>query len=84
MKRLEEIRDRLVREYSYRHAKRIAPEDSHACYVSGFDAALKELMPMVEELVEALKQIEEDSCDYLHDHIAEDALNGWRKFKGEE
>ena len=77
MKRLEEIRDRLANEYSYRHAKRIPPEDSYACYVSGFDAAVNELMPMAEELVEVL-DITVSELDQYSRGRRDQSFEGWQ------
>lgn len=52
MKLLEKKRDELAGEYSLTRLNHMTAESS---YIAGFDACLKELEPVLKELVEALE-----------------------------
>lgn len=79
MKRLEEIRDRLANEYADIHS--VFTKELYgnitADFKSGFDAALKELMPMVEELVEAL-DIAVSELDQYSRGRRDQSFEGWQ------
>lgn len=101
MKKLNERRDELAKEYAYPDG----PPKGQTCqfalergYIDGFSAAVEELMPQVNKLVEALDfymKIHDSAC-YLFDlHAPEDCncrmpikaamtKKEWQQFIGDE
>lgn len=88
-KRLEELRDKVADEYGEREKKypKLFPRDD---FNAGFNAAIAELMPRVERLVEALEkrgQCNHPAISGPHEGILCvkcDVLTEWREFIGAE
>lgn len=91
MKKLNLRRDELAKEYAYPDG----PPKGQTCqfalergYVDGFSAAIEELMPQVNKLVEAAKNIhlkyDEDVAFVGGISTLNDALTEWQQFIGDE